>query len=245
METKTSELNALQPKDIESRVILIVEDEPKLASILSDYLVQSGFRTYILDNGLDVNEWVSSVNPDLILLDLMLPGKDGLQVCREIRSYSEIPIIMTTARLEEIDRLLGLELGADDYVCKPFSYREIVARVKAILRRSTWQKKATDQFRTGLPPGIKLDQEKYQASINGNPLALTAVEFNLFAVMVREPGRIFNRNQLMESIYNQYRIVSDRTIDSHIKKLRKKIKEVVQDRDLIQSVYGVGYKFQG
>jgi len=224
-----------------SDMILIVEDEPKLASLLSDYLQQSGFDTHILMDGQHVAAWVKQHSPSLMILDLMLPNKDGMEVCKEVRQFSELPIIMATARIEEIDRLLGLELGADDYVCKPFSYREIVARVKAILRRI---EKTVAKDSLSSSQLIVLDKDKYQAKIKGTLLDLTAVEFNLLVVLVGEPGRIYQREQLMQSIYKEYRVVSDRTIDSHIKKLRKKIKAVYPDEELIHSVYGLGYKFE-
>jgi two-component system response regulator BaeR len=221
-------------------MILIVEDEPKLASLLSDYLKQSGFETHILMDGLHVAAWVKQHSPSLMILDLMLPNKDGMEVCKEVRQFSELPIIMATARIEEIDRLLGLELGADDYVCKPFSYREIVARVKAILRRieKSVAKESSDTSQL-----VELDKDKYQAKIQGALLDLTAVEFNLLTVLAGEPGRIYQREQLMQTIYKEYRVVSDRTIDSHIKKLRKKIKAAYPE-ELIHSVYGLGYKFE-
>jgi two-component system response regulator BaeR len=221
-------------------MILIVEDEPKLASLLSDYLKQSGYDTHILMDGLEVAPWVKQHSPSLMILDLMLPNKDGMEVCKEVRQFSELPIIMATARIEEIDRLLGLELGADDYVCKPFSYREIVARVKGILRRV---EKNTRQDASLSNQLIELDKDKYQAKIQGTLLDLTVVEFNLLRVLAGEPGRIYQREQLMQSIYKEYRVVSDRTIDSHIKKLRKKIKAIYPE-ELIHSIYGLGYKFE-
>jgi two-component system response regulator BaeR len=167
----------------------------------------------------------------------MLPGKDGMDICKEIRSFSNVPIIMVTARIEEIDRLLGLELGADDYICKPFSPREVVARVKAVLRRSGGQ----TTLRT---KGLLLEEASLQASWNGRKLDLTSVEFKLLQHLAAHPGRIFSREQLMDRIYADRRIVSDRTIDSHIKKLRKKIETASPGEDLIRSVYGVGYKFE-
>ena len=224
-----------------SHTVLIVEDEPKLASLLSDYLKQSGFDTHILMDGLLVADWVKQYSPSLIILDLMLPHKDGMEVCKEIRQFSDTPIIMATARIEEIDRLLGLALGADDYVCKPFSYREIVARVKAILRRIDKSELSGQTEDTSL---LTFNTDKYQAKIQGKLLDLTTVEFNLLAVLASEPGRIYQREQLMQVIYKEYRVVSDRTIDSHVKKLRKKIKEVYPHEELIYSVYGLGYKFE-
>ena len=216
--------------------ILIVEDEQKLAQLLKDYLLQSGFEPAILTDGLDVVPYVRENKPDLIILDLMLPGRDGMEICKEIRTFSNLPIIMVTARVEEIDRLLGLELGADDYVCKPFSPRELVARVKAVLRRAGGET-------TIKAKGLVLDEARYQASLHGVDLELTAVEFKLLNFLAANPGRIYSRDQLMERIYSDHRIVSDRTIDSHIKKLRKKISGQSPDEELIGSVYGVGYKF--
>ena len=217
-------------------MILIVEDEQKLAELVRDYLAQSSFDTAVLNNGNDVVPYVRENKPDLVILDLMLPGRDGIEICKEIRTFSNLPIIMVTARVEEIDRLLGLELGADDYVCKPFSPRELVARVKAVLRRAGGET-------TIKAKGLVLDEARYQASLHGVDLELTAVEFKLLSFLAANPGRIYSRDQLMERIYSDHRIVSDRTIDSHIKKLRKKISGQSPDEELIGSVYGVGYKF--
>ncbi|MFH1215503.1 MAG: response regulator [Pseudomonadota bacterium] len=218
------------------KTILIVEDEPRLADLHRDYLQQAGYATECISDGTAVVSWVKEYTPILILLDLMLPGKDGLEICKEIRSFSSVPIIMVTARVDEIDRLLGLELGADDYICKPFSPREVLARVKAVLRRSS----ATVQNNQVL----ELDPECYVATLQGRKLDLTAVEFQLLNILSKKPGRIFTRDQLMDSIYTDRRIVCDRTIDSHIKKLRKKIFTVAPDLEIIHSVYGVGYKYE-
>lgn len=217
-------------------VILIVEDEPRLAEIQNKYLRQAGYAPFIIDNGNEVVEWVQNNTPALILLDLMLPGRDGLELCKDIRKFSQVPIIMVTARVEEIDRLLGLELGADDYICKPFSPREVVARVKAVLRRSSDQP-ATKEI-------LHLDAEKYAATLHGRKLDLTAIEFRLLHKLVSRPGVIFSRDQLMEEIYTDQRVVYDRTIDSHIRNLRKKINEVAPEEEIIRSVYGVGYKYE-
>ena len=219
-------------------LILIVEDEPKIAEIMRDYLQQSGYATHWIDNGDNVDEWVRRSDPDLVLLDLMLPGKDGLTICRELRVHSKIPIIMVTARVDEIDRLLGLELGADDYICKPFSPREVVARVKATLRR-------VDMIRadpTSAYPGLSIDEDTFCASIDENVLDLTAVEFRLLALLANQPGRVYSRDQLMDNIYVDGRIVSDRTVDSHVKNLRQKIQAAIGSGDMIRSIYGVGYK---
>lgn len=218
--------------------VLIVEDEPKIAELLRDYMQQSHYATHVIDNGDAVDDWVRNNNPDIVLLDLMLPGKDGLAVCRELRSHTDVPIIMVTARVEEIDRLLGLELGADDYVCKPFSPREVVARVRAVLRRIEMARTDPEAANRGLA----IDQEKFSATIDGQVLDLTPVEFRLLALLASQPGRVFSRDQLMNKIYVDGRVVSDRTVDSHVKNLRQKIHSVVGSDDMIRSIYGVGYK---
>ena len=215
--------------------IMIIEDEVKLADLLSDYLKQSDFKPVIVPNGMDAIPAIKSETPDLILLDLMLPGKDGISICKELRVFSNIPVIMVTAKVEEIDRLLGLELGADDYICKPFSPREVVARVKAVLRRISNSPTVTKD--------VVMDESTYQTTIKGFKIALTAIEFRLLHLMVEQPGRIFSRDQLIDRLYADSRVVSDRTIDSHIKKLRQKIAEHIK-QETIHSVYSVGYKFQ-
>jgi two-component system, OmpR family, response regulator BaeR len=217
--------------------ILIVEDELKLARLQVDYLQNAGFDTDCLSNGLEVLPWLKANHTDLILLDLMLPGRDGLEICRELRSFSAVPIIMVTARIEEIDRLLGLELGADDYICKPFSPREMVARVKAVLRR------LQPQTTVALTSALKLDPHSFRVLAGGHEVELTTVEFQLLQALYQQPGRIFSRSKLMDLIYQDQRIVSDRTIDSHIKKLRKKLTDLLPDQELIHSVYGAGYRY--
>lgn len=219
-----------------TQTILIVEDEVKLSNILADYFIQSQFSAKCLYDGLEVIDWLKNHNADAIILDLMLPGKDGIQLCKEIRQFSNIPILMVTARVEEVDRLIGLEVGADDYICKPFSPREVVARVKAVLRRVDPAEHSVQQL-------LRFDQQRFRVNVAGHPLNLTAVEFRLLHLLASEPGRIFSREQMMCSIYSDNRVVSDRTIDSHIKKLRKKL-EVVDMPELIRSVYSVGYKLQ-
>ncbi len=223
--------------------ILVVEDEPKIATLHKDYMEQSGFKAHIIDNGDRVVDWVKQNDPDLIILDLMLPGKDGLTVCREIRGFSMVPIIMVTARIEEIDRILGLELGADDYVCKPVSPRELVARVRANVRRSDFVKDGTDKD-TKKSTDLVVDESRYKAWLLDKPLELTAIEFQLLLTLVNQPGRIFSREQIMQNIYSDSRIVSDRTIDSHVKKLRRKLQEIDPDTEYIHSLYGVGFKYE-
>ncbi|QTF92013.1 response regulator [Halomonas sp. BM-2019] len=233
-------------REPQGQSILIVEDEPKIARLVADYLEGSGFTTHHLDHGDSVLPWLADVRqagqgPALALLDLMLPGTDGLTLCREIRQrWPALPVIMLTARVEEVDRLLGLELGADDYICKPFSPREVVARVKAVLRRS----QGVDGAGPAVGSDLVLDEEGWRALADGQDLGLTAVEFQLLKVMMHAPGRIFSRDQLMDHMYRDHRIVSERTVDSHVKKLRRKIGEVWPEREVIRSVYGVGYKYQ-
>ncbi len=217
--------------------VLIVEDEQSVADLLRDYLQSAGFDTHIIDHGDGVTAWVRQHAPLLILLDIMLPGRDGISLCREIRTFSSVPIIMATARIDEIDRLLGLELGADDYICKPFSPREVVARVKAVLRRTSGS--AADR-----EDQVIIDQLGYRILIRNQDLGLTKVEFQLFTVLYSQPGRIFSRSQLIQRIYHDHRAVSDRTVDSHIKKLRLKISRIKPQLDPIQSVYGIGYRYE-
>jgi two-component system, OmpR family, response regulator BaeR len=219
-----------------SASVLIVEDEEDLARLLADYLERSGFETACLADGDDVLPWIRGKIPDLILLGLTLPNRDGFSICREIRYFSAVPIIMVSALTEEIDCLLGLELGADDYVCKPFSPREVVARVKSVLRRAG--------VFAPVSTGLMLDEQRHLTVLDGRELDLTTVEFKLLQLLSSSPGRIYTRSQLMGRIYPDKREVCDRTIDSHIKNLRKKIASVAPDAELIHSLYGVGYKFE-
>jgi two-component system response regulator BaeR len=218
-------------------LILIVEDEVRLADLLGDYLTQAGFVVHKLETGNGAVEWIESNPPELVVLDLMLPGQDGLSICRQIRAFSRVPVIMTTARVEEIDRLLGLELGADDYICKPYSPREVVARVKAVLRRMG----GTAPFPKDR---LRLKPEQLRVQAGADEIELSAVEFALLQTLRAAPGRIFSRPQLIEQIYTDHRIVSDRTVDSHVKKLRRRLTELLPEADLIHSVYGVGYRYE-
>ena len=219
--------------------VLVIEDEPKLAELLCVYLEAAGFEARRLGDGLEAAREVRDWSPALVLLDLMLPGKDGLDVCREIRAFSAVPIIMVTARVEEIDRLLGLELGADDYICKPYSPREVVARVKAVLRRS--RPDATAGQEAARAAGLVIDEDAYRAQLDGTTLELTPVEFRLLALLASAPGRIFSRDQVLDRLYDDHRVVTDRTVDSHVKNLRRKL-GAIRPGDLIRSVYGVGYR---
>ncbi|VUD41086.1 Transcriptional regulatory protein BaeR [Thalassocella blandensis] len=222
--------------------ILIVEDEPDLANLLNDYVAAAGYTTHIINNGDEVEPWLAQNQASLIVLDLMLPGKNGLDICKDVRSKSNIPIIMTTAKVEEIDRLLGLELGADDYICKPYSPREVVARVKTVLRRLDLAANTSETQNNSVV--ISINPEKLHLAINSITIELTQIELNLFKLLYDEPGKIFSRQHILDNIYQDYRIVSDRTVDSHIKKLRKKLNDAVPNNDLIKSIYGVGYKFE-
>jgi two-component system response regulator BaeR len=222
-----------------SRHILIVEDEEKIASLLCDYLKEAGFRTSTQNDGDRVIAQIKKDPLDLILLDIMLPGKNGMELCREIRQFSNIPIIMITARVEEIDRLLGLELGADDYICKPFSPREVVARVKAIFRRLQAEPK-THNLVVG---SISLDDKTHQVMIAKQLLNLTPNEFGLLKIMMSQPNRVFSRSELINRVQGYDFEGYDRTIDSHIKNLRKKIAQKLPSQEIISTVYGIGYKF--
>lgn len=220
-----------------AKTILVVEDEPALAIVLCEYLTQAGFKTHIIDNGMEVIDWVKINQPDLLILDLMLPLRDGLDIYRELRTFSKVPVVMTTARVDEIDRLLGLELGADDYICKPYSPREVVARIKNVLRRT-----AVHNSTKQLNSGLNIDDKTMQATLDGQTLTLTPAEFRLLHFFNQHTGQVFSREQLMQKIYPDNRLVTDRTIDSHIKNLRKKLQETNPDNECIKSIYGVGYK---
>lgn len=219
--------------------ILIVEDERRIAEILTDYLRQSGFEVEHQDRGDKIVEMVRKQPPSLILLDVMLPGGDGLEICREIRKFSAVPIIIVSARIDELDRLLGLELGADDYICKPFSPREVVARVKAVFRRSRAGASAESENKL-----FTIDDEQQRITVNGVILDLTPTEFRLLKLFVSKPGRVFSRNQLLELCYQQEQLVIDRVIDSHVKNVRKKLAKALPGQELIHAVYGVGYRYE-
>jgi two-component system response regulator BaeR len=213
--------------------LFIVEDEPELAALVADYARAAGYQASVFGDGAMALAAIRAAPPDLVVLDLMLPGLDGLAVCRAVRAFSELPIVMVTARVEEIDRLLGLETGADDYLCKPFSPRELMARIKAVLRRA------------GTAPAarpIAVDEAARRVSIHGQPLELTPSEFSILAGMARRPGQLFSRAQLLDLARHDSLDVTDRAIDSHIKNLRRKVSAALPDADPIHSVYGLGYR---
>lgn len=217
--------------------VLIVEDDKKIADLLSDYFIQANFVVSVLERGDTVVSYVERNPHDAILLDIMLPGKDGFTICREIRSFSNVPIIMVSAKVEEIDRLLGLELGADDYICKPISPREVVARVKAVLRRSNTE----PEEKTLVLGPITMDIDGHKAAVGNVDLSLTPIEFELLSIMLSKAGRVFTRNELISKIQGYDYDGYDRTIDSHIKNLRKKVDKIIPENNIIQTVYGIGY----
>lgn len=214
--------------------ILIVEDESDLAEIVADYVTAAGFEATVIADGLVALSYVRRDAPDLIVLDLMLPGLDGLSLCKAVREQSDVPIIMVTAKVQEIDRLLGLDSGADDYLCKPFSPRELVARVKAILRRQ--------RAPEGNARDIDVDESTHSVRIRRQRLDLTPTEYRLLAAMAQRRGVIFSRAQLLDLATRDKLDVTDRAVDSHIKNLRRKLAAVLPDDDVIQSVYGLGYR---
>lgn len=221
--------------------IIVVEDEPKIAQILVDYLGQADFGVTLISEGTDAVETIRANAPDMLILDLMLPGKDGLSICREVRQFSNVPVMMLTAKIDEIDRLIGLELGADDYVCKPFSPREVVARVRTILRRVASPPAPLIDDKLSYQ-NVVIDLQRYECLVSEHLVELTPVEFKMLAGLMRRPGQVLSRSQLMNLCYSDDRVVSDRTIDTHVKNLRKKLFRSGDDQELIHSIYGVGYK---
>ena len=219
--------------------VLIVEDEKKLADVLIAYLNQNKFKVTHFESGSDVVDWVKNNQPNIILLDLMLPDINGKDLCKEIRGFSMVPIIMVTAMIDEIDRLIGLELGADDYVCKPFSPKEVVARVKAVLRRSEGGLNHGEVY-----DAFEVNDQTYTIKLHRDRLDLTPVEFRLLKMFLQSPGRVFNRDQILNNIFEDGRIVLDRTVDTHVKNLRHKLKTASPEHDYIRSVYGIGYSFE-
>lgn len=219
-----------------ARRVLVVEDDPRIALLLSDYLRNEGFEAHSLADGQLALSEIRHAPPDLIILDLNLPGLDGVSVCRAVREFSAVPILMVTARVDELDRLLGLNSGADDYVCKPFSPREVMARVHALLRRSEQRVMPAARLWT-------IDDAGLRIAWRGQWLPLTPVEFRMLRHLLNQPGRVFSRAQLLESAHGELRDVSDRAIDTHVKNLRRKMQAIRADDDCIASVYGVGYRF--
>jgi DNA-binding response OmpR family regulator len=223
------------------RTILVVDDEPKIVKIARDYLERGGFRVLAAADGPAVLPAVRTGKPDLVVLDLALPGLDGLDVMRALRRESEVPVIMLTARADEADRLIGLELGADDYIVKPFSPKELVARVRAVLRR--WDGARGGAVSTVRAGDLVLDTSRMEAKVGGRPLALTTTEFQLLAHLARQPGRVFTRGQLLEAVRGVAVESYERAIDSHIKNLRRKVEPDPRHPRYVLTVPGIGYKF--
>jgi two-component system alkaline phosphatase synthesis response regulator PhoP len=220
--------------------ILVVDDEPGIADVCRDYLQRAGFKVLSAANGADALMLARTKRPDLIVLDLGLPTLDGLDVTRALRKQSNVPIIMLTARVDESDKLIGLELGADDYLTKPFSPRELVARVRAVFRRSDLAANPSDVVRA---LDVTLDVSRMRAHVGSRSIELTATEFELLLMMMRQPGRIFTRGQLLDAIRGTDADAFDRAIDAHIKNLRRKIEPDPRNPRYVLTVYGVGYRF--
>ena len=220
-------------------LILVVDDEPKIVRLARDYLEKNGFRVVTAADGSSALAMARREKPDLIVLDLLLPGMDGREVCRILRNESDVPIIMLTALSEESDQIVGLEIGADDYIVKPFSPRALVARVRALLRRTQGGVKAPALIRVG---NLEINTERYTVTWQGEPLRLTPSEFDLLAMLARRPGQTLTRQQLMDDLYGGAVSSVDRSVDSHIKNLRRKLESISNTR-FIETVYGVGYRF--
>ena len=219
-------------------LILVVDDEPRVARLARDYLEKNGFRVSTAADGQSALAIARREKPDLVVLDLMLPNLDGREVCRILRRESDVPIIMLTALSEEIDQVTGLEIGADDYITKPFSVRALVARVRALLRRTRGDVKAPSLVRSG---GLEVDPKKYSVALHGNPIKLTPNEFKILHLLASRPGQILTREQLLDDLHGAASSL-DRSVDSHIKNLRKKL-EAASGESMIETVYGVGYRF--
>lgn len=225
--------------DEKARKILIVDDDVKPSEVLADYLRLEGFEPILVTDGNLAVGAVQQHSPAVVVLDLMLPGLDGIQICRAVRLFSFVPIIMLTARIEEVDRILGLEIGADDYLCKPISPREVVARVRAQIRRADG---STIQSNTTF--GFVIDEDARRIRWQQTVLPLTQVEYRLLKTLLSHPGRLFGREVLLDAVDVIGRDVSDRAVDSHIKNIRRKLKQYTGDKEFIHSVYGVGYRFE-
>ena len=222
-------------------LIWLVEDEASIADTLIYSLETEGFAVRWFDLGLPVLAALESEQPAFLILDVGLPDIGGFELCRRIRAERDLPLLFLTARSEEIDRLLGLEIGADDYICKPYSPREVVARVKTILRRCKPQR---DLQALDAQSPLIVDEGRFQASWRDKLLDLTPAEFRLLKTLSQEPGKVFSREQLLNHLYDDYRVVTDRTIDSHIKNLRRKLEALDAEQSFIRAVYGVGYRWE-
>jgi len=223
-------------------LILVVDDEPKIVKLTRDYLEKDGFRVTSAGNGAAALEMARREHPDLVVLDLLLPDMDGWEVCRSLRRETDVPIIMLTARSEESDQIVGLELGADDYITKPFSPKTLVARVRALLRRTQGRLKPQAVIRADR---LEIDLEAHRATLDGETIHLTPNEFKLLAVLAQHPGQLFSREQLLDHLHGEVIGSFDRSVDSHIKNLRRKLEPDPAHPSFIETVYGVGYRFMG
>jgi two-component system alkaline phosphatase synthesis response regulator PhoP len=222
-------------------LILVVDDEPKVVRLARDYLEKHGYRVISAGDGPAALTTARSEKPDLVILDLMLPRMDGRDVCRTLRQESDVPIIMLTALTEESDQIVGLELGADDYITKPFSPRTLVARVRALLRRTQGQIRTPEVLREG---GLEINMPNHSAQLDGRTMHLTPTEFKLLVALARHTGQTLTREQLMDDVYGTAGDSFDRSVDSHIKNLRKKLDTNIEGREYIETVYGIGYRFK-
>ncbi|HEX5627269.1 MAG TPA: response regulator transcription factor [Actinomycetota bacterium] len=220
--------------------VLVVEDEIEIARVVRDYLRNAGFEVIVVGDGGSAVASVRSAKPDLLVLDLGLPGRDGLDVAREIRRWSDTPIVMLTARGDETDRIVGLEIGADDYVIKPFSPKELVARVRAVLRRTRTAARGDEVVRAG---EVEIDTGRMRVSVGGTQVDLTPTEFQLLATLAREPGRVFTRSQLLDAVHGVAIESYERAIDAHVKNIRRKIEPTPGSPRYVVTVHGVGYRF--
>jgi len=216
--------------------VLVIEDEREIAAQVAKYIIREGYKPIVLNSGEMVIETVKEELPDIILLDVMLPVKDGVRCCKEIREFSDIPIIMLTAKKTENDRIIGLQAGVDDYVCKPFSAKELMLRIQAILKRSG----IVNNQETS---GLKLDKNGFLLKFNNKETKLTNLEFSLLNLLMQKPGRIYSREQIIELAYKNERDISDRAIDSHIKNIRKKVRSLNIENNIIETTYGAGFRF--
>lgn len=242
----------------QNKTVFIVDDEEKIVEILNKYAIAEGYHTRTFLTGAEVVEQVKADAPDAILLDVMLPDQSGIDICKAIRKFSDVPILMVSAKVDEIDRLLGLELGADDYICKPFSPREVMARIKTVLRRTEKNLETSPSFQEATghsldnsldnrlenTQGLSVSTQSHQATLNGQKLTLTPVEFRILCALNESPIRPWNRNQLQDRMYSDHRQVSDRTVDSHVANLRKKLQTLSPESECIESIYGVGYRLK-
>ncbi len=219
-----------------TKTVLVVEDDRKISDLLVNYLQTNGYEATAVYDGINAVRIIKYRTPHIVILDWMLPGMDGLSLCKEVRTFSDVPILMLTARVDEVDRLSGLDMGADDYVCKPFAPREVIARVRALLRRADGKVKTA-------PTHWEIDEASFRIGWRGQWLPLTKIEFMMFRLLLSRPNRVFSRHQLMNSVHDSQRDISDRAIDTHIKNLRKKLQDIDPDSECIASVYGVGYRF--